>query len=198
MRATETETPITDLLQAWSDEGPQAWERLAPVVYQELQRIARDQFAAESEGHTLQPTALVNEVFLHFVERRQVQWRNRDQFFGFAAQVMRRILVDHARMKKAPKRGGDARNLSLAELSPGELPVQLGLVDEEILRLHDALKDMECFSPECRRIVEMRFFGGLKYEEIAKILGVSASTVRNRWKTAKLWLYQELKKKMTE
>ena len=159
------------------------------MVYVELQRIARDQFSRESEGHTLQPTALVHEAFSRFLESRRVQWQNRDHFFGFAAHLMRRILVDHARKKKALKRGGDAQELSLSEV-----PALLELVDDDILRLHAVLEELEVFNPEGSEVVEMRFFGGLKYAEIAKLQGVSASTVRNRWQAAKLWLYRELRR----
>lgn len=179
---------ITALLQAWGNGDPGALEKLTPLVYDELHRIASVQFARETEDHTLQPTAVVNELFLDLMDRRRVQWDDRSQFFGFAARQMRRILVDHARRQKASKRGSGVRVLSL-----DEVPFLVEIHDDSLLRLDQALADLARFNPDGCRVVEMRFFTGLRYEEIAQVLGVSASTVRNKWKAAKTWLYRELR-----
>ncbi len=182
------ENDITALLLAWSDGDPEALEKLTPLVYDELHSIARVQFAREGEDHTLQPTAVVHELFLHLVDRRRVQWEDRFHFFGFAAQQMRRILVSHARRHKASKRGGGARTVSVEDV-----PFLVDMTDEQLIRVDAALTDLARFNPEGSRVVEMRFFAGMTHAEIGKILGVSASTVRNKWQVARSWLYRELK-----
>ena len=178
---------ITELLQAWGAGDRQALDDLFPLVYDELHRIARAQFAREPAGHTLQPTAVVSELYVELVACRRLRWVDRSHFFGFAAQQMRRILVAWARRRKAAKRGGSARDLSL-----DELPFLADLPDEELLRLDDALTELERFNPEGCRLVIWRFFGGLNHEEIARLLGVSRTTARNKWRAAKLWLRREL------
>ena len=181
------EHDITGLLQAWGQGHPEALDRLTPLVYNELHRIASIQFARESEGHTLQPTAVVHELFMDLLGRRRVQWQDRSQFFGFAARQMRRILVDHARRNRAAKRGGPGRDLPLEDLSLG-----LSLTDEALLRLDAALSDLARFNPDGCRVVELSFFVGLTHEEIAQLMGTSTSTVRNKWRAARAWLHREL------
>lgn len=181
------EADITALLHAWEDGAPGALDELTPLVYDELRRIAGRQLAREARGHTLQPTAVVHELFLDLMDRRRVHWQDRAQFFGFAARQMRRILVDHARRQKAGKRGGGARVVSLEDL-----PFVVELSDEALLRVDEALADLAKFNPEGARVVEMRFFGGLSHEEIAGVLGVSVTTARNKWRAAKTWLHREL------
>lgn len=182
------EQDITALLHAWSRGEPKALDRLTPLIYDELRRIAEIQFAREAADHTLQPTAVVNELFLSLMDRRRVQWQDRSHFYGFAAQQMRRILVSHARKQKAGKRGDGAPVFSLDEvLSPA------AMTPEEVIRVDEALADLERFNPEGCRIVEMRFFGGLSRQEIADILGISPSTVRDKWTAARAWLHRELR-----
>lgn len=181
------EADITALLQSWEDGAPGALERLTPLVYDELHRIASRQFAREARNHTLQPTAVVHELFLDLMDRRQVRWQDRSHFFGFAARQMRRILVDHARRRKAGKRGGGAPIVSLEEL-----PFVVDMTEDSLLRLDEALADLARFNPEGSRVVEMRFFGGLTHEEVARVLGVSVTTARNKWRAAKTWLHREL------
>ncbi len=182
------EHDITALLHAWSDGDSQALDQLTPLVYDELHRIAAIQFSREAADHTLQPTAIVHELFLSLIDRRRVHWQDRSHFYGFAAQQMRRILVSHARKQKADKRGGGAAVFSLEEvLSP------VAMTPEEVLRVDEALATLERFNPEGCRIVEMRFFGGLSRQEIADVLGVSPSTVRDKWTAARAWLHRELR-----
>ncbi len=178
---------VTALLGEWSRGNRDALNELLPHVYAELRRIADRQFRMERIDHTLQPTALVNEVYLRLVDQRQVDWQNRAHFFGVAAQVMRRILVDHARRHSANKRGDGVRCVSIDEAhevaAPNEIPV---------LALDHALDRLEQVDPELARIVELRAFGGLTIEEAAHVLSVSPSTAKRDWRTAKAWLNREL------
>lgn len=183
----ELDTGVTQLLHEWGDGDPDALPRLIPLVFRDLHRIAASQFAREPAGHTLQPTALVNEVFLRLVERRKVHWQSRAHFFAFAAQLVRRILVDHARSRKRDKRGGGAQKTSLTEAAHFAAVRHYDLV-----ALDNALNDLEKIDPQGSRVVEMRFFAGLGYEEIAQVLGVAPSTVRRRWRSARSWLYRQL------
>ncbi len=185
---TRDETSITECLHRGSVTEPLDLSRLMDLTYAELQRIAREQFQRESTGHTLQPTALVHETFLSLVRRRHLSYRNREHFLGSAAQQMRRILVDHARRKKAHKRGGGQSHIPLDD----ERMIRFHLEDTEVLRIHEALKELAGFNPEGARVVEMRIFAGLRHEEVAKVLGVSTSTARNRWRAARTWLHREL------
>ena len=178
---------VTQLLIAWSDGDQAARDQLMAVVYEELHRVARRYMRRESPGHTLQTSALVNEAFLRLVDQRHVQWQNRAHFFGIAAEMMRRILVDYARSRKYAKRGGGARALSLDE----------GLIvsDErnaEVIAVHEALEEMAKFDARKAKVVEFRFFGGLSIDETAEVLGVSTATVRSDWTTAKAWLRREM------
>lgn len=178
---------VTQLLVAWSNGDQAARDRLMSVVYEELHRLAKRYMRRESPGHTLQTSALVNEAFLRLVDQRNVHWQNRAHFFGIAAQMMRRILVDYARNRSSNKRGGGARALSLDE----------GLIvsDErsaEVVAVHEALEQLAKFDARKSQIVELRFFGGLTIDETAEVLGISPGTVMSNWTTAKAWLRREI------
>lgn len=178
---------VTQLLQAWSDGDEQALGRLIPMVHKELHRLARRYMAGEAPGHTLQATALVNEAYLRLVDVKKVSWQNRAHFFGVSAQLMRRILVDLARSRRALKRGGNAYTLSLEEaliISPER--------GADLVALDDTLKALASIDLRRSRVVELRFFGGLSVEEAAEVLKVSPETVMHDWKLAKAWLLREL------
>jgi RNA polymerase sigma-70 factor (ECF subfamily) len=179
---------VTQLLVDWSNGDQSALDRLMPVVYDELRRLAGNYLRRERAGHTLQPTALVNEAYMRLVDQRQARWQNRAQFFGVAAQLMRRILVDHARVRQAQKRGGsEQEQLSLSEAERlGEKP------DIDLLALHEALNELALIDEQQARIVELRFFGGLTIEETAEVLGISHATVERDWTLARAWLRREL------
>ncbi len=183
---TDPATDVTRLLNDWQGGDREALEELAPRVYEELRRIARGYFAREQEGHTLQPTALVNEAYLRLVQSPDIEWQHRAHFFGIAARLMRQILVDHARGRAAKKRAGDLRRVAL---DVDLLPQSRGV---DLIELHDALNDLERVNPEGAHIVELRFFTGLKEHEIADIEGISVTTVKRRWRTAKGWLFRQL------
>jgi RNA polymerase sigma factor (TIGR02999 family) len=178
---------VTALLGDWSRGNRSALNQLLPLVYGELRRVAARKLRSERADHTLQPTALVHEVFIRLVDQRQVDWQNRAHFFGVAANVMRRILVDHARRHGAGKRGEGVRCLSIDEANdvaaPNEMPV---------LALDQALERLETIDAELARIVELRAFAGLTIEEAAHVLSVSPSTAKRDWRTAKAWLNREL------
>jgi len=179
---------VTQLLIDWSHGDKAALERLLPLVDEELHRLAHRYMNRERAGHTLQTTALVNEAFLRLINRSKVDWQNRAHFFGLAAQLMRGILVDHARSHACTKRGGGAYKLELDETM---------LVSQqkasEVLALDDALKELALIDPQQGQIVELRFFGGLTVEETAEVLHISPATVKREWSTAKAWLYRELR-----
>ena len=180
---------VTQLLRAWGDGDAGALERLVPLVYDELHRLARRYMAQEHPGHTLQTTALVNEAYLRLVDSTQASWHNRSQFFAICAQMMRRILVDWARARQAAKRGGEAHPLELEEaLVVSDKP------GEDLVSLDDALRELAVLDPRKSRVVELRFFGGLSVEESAEVLKVSVETVMRDWKFAKTWLRRELSK----
>ena len=180
---------VTQLLLAWSSGDQTALDKLTPLVYDELRRMAHRYMSRERPGHTLQTTALVNEAYLRLVNREAVEWQNRAHFFAIAAQVMRHILVDHARSHAYAKRGGGTRTISLDEAM---------LVSQEraaeVVALDEALKGLADIDPQQSRIVELRFFGGLTIEETAAVLQLSAATIKREWSTAKAWLYHELAK----
>ena len=185
-----TELPaheVTRLLQAWSEGDEGALQKLMPLVYKELHRLARRYMAGERPGHTLQTSALVHEAYLRLVDVQKVNWQNRAHFFGVSAQLMRRILVDFARSRRSLKRGGDAPTVSLEE----GLIVSSGR-GADVVALDDALKTLAAMDPRRSRVVELRFFGGLSAEESAEVLKVSAETVMHDWKLAKVWLLREL------
>ena len=157
------------------------------LVYKELRRIAQHYLNAERPGHTLQSTALVNEAYVRMVEQNLPQWQNRAHFFAVAAQLMRQILVDYARSHRASKRGGNVCKLSLDDAEESPQPV-----DFDILALDDALKTLSAMDPQQGRVVELKFFAGLSIEDTSEVLGISSSTVKRNWITARAWLYREL------
>jgi RNA polymerase sigma factor (TIGR02999 family) len=177
---------ISALLRAWSDGDQSALDRLAPIVYQELQRLARGYMKRERPGHSLQATALVNEAYMRLVGYERMQWQNRAHFFAVAAQLMRRILVEHARRHNV-KRGGDVQHVSLEEAA-----MVGGERATDLVALDDAMNVLGQFDARKAQVVEMRFFGGLTVEETAEVLQVSPVTVMRDWSTAKAWLYREL------
>jgi RNA polymerase sigma factor (TIGR02999 family) len=178
---------VTRLLQSWSVGRHDALDQLLPAIYGELKRLAGSYLRRERRDHTLQTTALVHEAFLKLVAQREVRWQNRAHFFGIAAQLMRRILVDHARAHAASKRGSGTRPLSLDEalvLAPGS--------DVDLLALDEALTRLAALDPQQARVVELRFFSGLTIDETAELLQVSPKTIARDWTMAKAWLYAEL------
>ncbi len=178
--------PVTDLLVAWSQGDAAARDDLVAAVYAELRRRAGGYLRRESPGHMLQPTALVNEVYLRLVDLERVEWRSRAQFFGLAAQLMRRILVDHARERRALKRAGGVVPVTFSEdIAPVEEAV-------DVTALDDALEALARLDPRQGRIVELRYFGGLSIEETAEVVGVSPATVKREWTLARAWLHREL------
>jgi RNA polymerase sigma factor (TIGR02999 family) len=181
------ENDITALLQAWSGGDQAALDKLAPLVYEELRRTAHRYMVREQTGHTLQTTALVNEVYLRLVKARDVSWQNRAHFFAICARMMRRILTDFARSRRYKKRGGNATRVALDEtlLEGQESPADIAALD-------DALKALADFDERKSRVVELRFFGGLSVEETAEVLRVSVETVHRDWKLSKAWLLREL------
>lgn len=178
---------ITQLLSAWSDGDKEALELLIPLVYDELYRLARGYMNREQAGHTLQITALVNEAYLRLVNWKEARWENRSHFFGVAAQLMRRILVDFARSRNYEKRGGGLRQIELNEIA--DLSV---CRDTDFVMLDDSLKSLAEIDQRKSRIVEMRFFGGLSVEEVAEVLDVSPRTVMREWSLARAWLFREM------
>jgi RNA polymerase sigma factor (TIGR02999 family) len=178
---------VTGLLQAWGQGDREAGERLIPLVYDELRRQAARHLRREKREHTLRPTALVHEAYLRLAGQRDAVWSNRAQFFGVAAQVMRRILVDHARRRGASKRAGSWRRVSLDEAMVRAEPRDL-----EILALEEALSELASLDPDKARLVELRYFGGLSLEETADVLRVSESTVTREWRMAKAWLFRRI------
>lgn len=187
--ATRSPEGVTQLLERWSEGDEEALGQLMPLVYNELHRLAGAYLRRERREHTLQPTALINETYLKLIDQRHPNWKNRAQFFGVAAQLMRRILVDHARRHHASKRGGDRLNVSLRNVGAfGNQP------DADLLTLHDALDQLAKIDPEQSRLVELRFFGGLTIEETAEVMEVSHATVEREWKIAKAWLKREFTK----
>jgi len=179
---------VTRLLAAWQNGDTSAANELFPLVYEELHRVAGRAMRGEDAGHTLQPTALVNEVYLRLVDQKRADWQNRKQFFGVAAQIMRRVLVDHARAHRSEKRGGGVSPVTLDDshdLSPASDTM-------DILALHEALDKLAELDPEQVRVVELRYFTGLSIEETAQALGVSPATVKREWAVARAWLRREL------
>lgn len=179
---------ITQLLIAWSDGRKEALDALMPIVYADLRRVAAGYMRREAPGHALQPTALVHEAFVRLVDQKQVKWRNRAHFFGVAAGMMRRILVDNARRRRAEKRGGGWERVTLA----GDEVAAETHKEIDVLALHEALERLAEFDPQQERIVELRYFGGLTIEEAAEVIGVSAATVVREWTIAKAWLRADL------
>lgn len=180
---------ITQLLIAWEGGDNAAAERLMPVIYDELHRQAARAMRRENDQHTLQATALVHEAWLRLADQQRVTWKNRAHFFGIAAQMMRRVLVDHARGRLAEKRGGGVQQVTLSDVH-GDAGGQNDDVD--VLALHEALERLATLDPDQARIVELRYFGGLNIEETAAATGVSPATVKREWAVARAWLRREL------
>jgi RNA polymerase sigma factor (TIGR02999 family) len=185
--APEAQPQITELLRAWGGGDDGALERLMPVVYSELRKLASNYMRRQNPGHTLQATALVNEAYLRLVDSSQVNWQNRTHFFAIAAQLMRRVLVDTARRKNSLKRGGENLRVTLDE--GVELPIEK---ETDMVALDEALKQLAMLNPRHSRIVELRYFGGLTEEQTADILKISSRTVRRDWHLARAWLFREL------
>ena len=185
-----TPPDVTQLLLGWSVGDRSAGDGLMASVYDELHRQAARAMGRETPDHTLQATALVSEAYLRLIDQRRVQWRNRAHFFGVAAQLMRRILVDHARGRHAAKRGGGARQLTLGDAdSAREMPDESGV---DVLVLNEALERLATIDPHQARIVELRYFGGMTIEDTAEATGVSPATVKREWAIARAWLRREL------
>ncbi len=183
----ELQHEVTRILHEWSDGDADAPARLMPLVYDELRRQARRFLAKERGSHTLQPTALVHEAYLRLVDQTRINWQNRAHFFGLAANMMRRVLVDHARAHATGKRGGAAQRLSIDDV---QIPLEQRAAS--LVALDEALEKLAGFDGRKAKIVEMRFFGGLTDDEIAEVLKVSSRTVLRDWRAARLWLYREL------
>lgn len=187
MRRTPKQHEITQLLAEWSDGNQSALDELYPLVYDELHRLARRYMSRERQGHTLQTTALINEAYVRLVDQRNVHWANRSHFFAISAQIMRRILIDHARRHAYAKRGGGAQQVSLDEAA-----TVTRLAGSEMILLDEALKSLAEMDPRRSQVVELRYFGGLKNEEIAVVLNISENTVTRDWNMARAWLHQQL------
>ena len=183
---------ITELLAEWREGNQSALDELYPLVYDELHRLARRYMSRERKGHTLQTTALINEAYVRLVDQKNVNWANRSHFFAISAQIMRRILIDHARRHAYAKRGGGAQQVSLEEVAA--VTADQG---RELMRLDEALKSLAERDPRRSQVVELRYFGGLNNEEIAGVLNVSENTVTRDWNMARAWLYQQLAENAT-
>jgi RNA polymerase sigma factor (TIGR02999 family) len=181
-------TDVTELLLAWSEGDASALERLTPLVYQELHRVARLYMRREHPGHTLQATALVNEAYLRLVNVNRMRWQNRSHFFAVSAQIMRRILVEFARRRHRDKRGGDALHVTFDKA----LAIASGTAEPDLSALDEALTRLSALDPRMSRVVELRFFGGFTAEETADVLEISPETVLRDWRTAKVWLLKAM------
>ena len=183
----QTPQNVTQLLVGWSKGDKEALDKLVPLVYDELRRQAARYLRHERPGHTLQTTALIHEAYLRLIDQKNVHWQNRAHFFGIAAQMMRRILIDHARTKKRTKRGGSDVRISFSEAvlkTPGQ--------DLDFVALDEALDRLAAIDEQQSRIVELRFFSGLTVEETAEVLSISTATVKRDWSMAKAWLHREI------
>jgi len=181
---------VTDLLRRWGRGDHEALDRLMPLVYQELHRMASRYMTGERAGHTLQGTALVHEAYVRLVDQRLVDWQNRAQFFGLAAQAMRRILVDHARSRGRAKRGSGAPRAVMETVDAVAAPESVAV--EDAIAIDVALSRLQAIDPGQAQIVELRFFGGLTVEETAEVLSLSPRTVKREWALARAWLHREL------
>jgi RNA polymerase sigma factor (TIGR02999 family) len=187
MTSSSSPEEVTELLVAWGDGNQAALEKLMPLVYEELRRLAHNYMRREHPGHTLQTTALVNEAYFRLVDQKRMRWQNRAHFFAISAQLMRRILIDHARSHHYAKRGGGAHMVSLDE---GAVVAQGQAAD--LIALDDALRSLAAIDERKSSIVELRFFGGLNIEETAEALKISPRTVMREWSMAKAWLYRTI------
>jgi RNA polymerase sigma factor (TIGR02999 family) len=184
---------ITKLLISWENGDETALEKLMPVVYAELRRIAANYLRRERSDHTLQPTALVHEAFLRLIDQKSPRWQARAQFYGLAAQLMRRILVDHARKNQAAKRGGGYQErVSISGMESLDEPQTVGKSQIDLVALNDAMTELTEIDPQLSRIVELRFFGGLSIEETAQVLHLGHASVERDWKVARAWLRGKL------
>ena len=183
---------VTSLLLAWRRGDADASEQLLRIVYEEMHRQAARAMRREESAHTLQATALVHEAYLRLVDQRRVEWRNRAHFFGVAAQLMRRILVDHARARQAAKRGGGQRAISLVDVVASAHDSESDASAIEVLALHEALERLAVLDPLQARLVELRYFSGLNIEETAEALDISPATVKREWVIARAWLRREV------
>jgi RNA polymerase sigma factor (TIGR02999 family) len=186
-----TPTPeVTDLLQSWNRGEPAALEQLVPLIFEDLRRMARRHLRGERGSHTLEPTALVHEVYLKLVDQRSADWQNREQFFAVASRIMRRVLQDYGKARQTAKRGKDVAKVPLEEafmVGQGQ--------DVDLADLQEALGQLGELDPRQLRIVELKFFYGFEHEEIAELLGVSPTTSKREWREAKLWLLRELSRR---
>ncbi len=187
----ENSAQVSKLLVNWGMGDQQARDALIPLIYGELRRVARRHLGHERRDHTLQSAALVNEAYLRMVRQEPPHWQNRAHFFGVAAQMMRHILVDHARNRVAAKRGGATPRISL-DPDVGVTPMQKQELD--VVALDNALSKLTALDPEQGRLIELRFFGGLSIEDTAVVMGISPATVKREWATARAWLKRELKR----
>lgn len=184
-----TDGEVTQLLIDWSNGDREALDQMMPLVYSELRRMAASYLSRERPNHTLQPTALVNESYLRLVDQQKVNWQNRAQFFGIAAQMMRRILINHANERVAAKRGGGAIKASLSEAES-----EMEITDASLLALDEALKRLSELDSRKSRIIELKFFGGLTIEDIAEVTGLSHATIEREWTLARAWLHREMRR----
>ncbi|HVU45110.1 MAG TPA: sigma-70 family RNA polymerase sigma factor [Terracidiphilus sp.] len=187
-----TATPVTVLLGRWRSGDNEALQALIPLVYDEMRRLAHRYLRRERPGHTLQSTALVHEAFVRLTGNTPPQWEDRAHFFGITAHLMRQILVEYARNRNAGKRGGAAVKLSIDSVEECAIKPDL-----DIVALDDALKDLAKIDPQQSRVVELRFFSGLSIEDTAEVMGISVSTVKRDWNTARVWLFRELDRTAT-
>jgi RNA polymerase sigma factor (TIGR02999 family) len=183
----QTSQNVTQILIGWGQGDKEALDKLVPLVYDELRRQAARYLRRERVGHTLQTTALINEAYLRLIDQKHVHWQNRAHFFGIAAQLMRRILVDHARTKKRAKRGGSDVRVSLTEAT-----YVASAQDLDIVALDEALDRLAKVDPQQSKIVELKFFSGLTVEETAEVLSISPATVKRDWSMARAWLHREI------
>lgn len=180
---------VTQLLIEWSNGDKEALDQMMPLVYSELRRIAASHLRRERTEHTLQPTALVHEAYIRLINQQRANWQNRAQFFGVAAQMMRRILINHANERVAAKRGGGALKISLSEAES-----QMEITDSSLLALDESLTRLAQLDPRKSRIIELKFFGGLKIEEIAEVMQLSHATIEREWTLARAWLHREMQR----
>jgi len=190
IRNMKDESPhdITQMLIELTDGNTEVVNQILPRIYDELRKLASSYLRRERADHTLQPTALVHEAYMKLIDQKKVHWQNRAHFFGIAAQVMRRILLDHARKHNADKRGGEAEKLPIEE----EILVVSHEKSAELIALDDALETLAKMDPQKAKIVELRYFGGLSIEETAEVMGVSVPTINRQWRMAKAWLYGQI------
>ena len=186
-----SEHDVTALLHDWCKGNQAVKEQLFELVYDALRKLARSHLRRERSDHTLQATALVHEAYMRLVDQSRVEWQNRAQFLGIASQMMRRILVDHARAKHAVRRGGGVANVPFEDAF-GQVEL-----DHDLVKIHEALDDLAKVDPSGAKVIELRYFGGLSIEETAEVMGTSASTVKREWATARTWLYRELSREGT-